>query len=179
AGSRELVPVRPPKANPPIRAIEGEERYTINEALGQEVSLTMKQLLDISPPAMKQMAFALQLATPRYRRVRVPQSTVRPAGAVNHAVAAGPRPPVVSTKTHQDDNQASLFFITAWVNDIPVDNTLVDGGSMVDLISSSVVNQMPGTPIRRDDSLKIILANNKRMTLDGYVSVHVNVKGVT
>ncbi|KAI9884923.1 MAG: hypothetical protein M1823_003270, partial [Watsoniomyces obsoletus] len=141
AGPRELVPVRPPKANPPIRAIEGEERYTINEALGQEVSLTMKQLLDISPPARKQMAFALQLATPRYRRVRVPQSTVRPAGAVNHAVAAGSRPPVVSTKAHQDDNQASLFFITAWVNDIPVDNTLVDGGSMVDLISSRVVNQ--------------------------------------
>ncbi|KAI9873701.1 MAG: hypothetical protein M1823_007859, partial [Watsoniomyces obsoletus] len=50
---------------------------------------------------------------------------------------------------------------------------------MVDLISSRVVNQMPGTPIRRDDSLKIILANDKRMTLDGYVSVHVNVEGVT
>ncbi|KAI9882544.1 MAG: hypothetical protein M1823_005704, partial [Watsoniomyces obsoletus] len=179
AGPRELVPVRPPKANPPIRAIQGEERYTIDEALGQEVSLTMKQLLDISPPARKQMAFALQLATPRCRRVRVPQSTVRPAGAVNHAVAAGSRRPVVSTKAHQDDNQASLFFITAWVSDIPVDNTLVDGRSMVDLISSRVVNQMLGTPIRRNDSLKIILANDRRMTLDGYVSVHVNVEGVT
>ncbi|KAI9882599.1 MAG: hypothetical protein M1823_005646, partial [Watsoniomyces obsoletus] len=179
AGPREMVPVRPPKANPPIRAIEGEERFSINEALNQEVTLPMKQLLDISPAARKQMAFALQLATPRYRRVRVPQSTVRPAGAVNHAVAAGSQPPVVSTKAHQDDNQASLFFITAWVNDNPVDNTLVDGGSMVDLISSRVVNQMPGTPIRRDDSLKIILANDKRMTLDGYVSVHVNVEGVT
>ncbi|KAI9881929.1 MAG: hypothetical protein M1823_006360, partial [Watsoniomyces obsoletus] len=68
AGPRELVPVRPPKANRPIRAIEGEERFSISEALNQEVSLPMKQLLDISPAVRKQMAFALQLATPRYRR---------------------------------------------------------------------------------------------------------------
>ncbi len=49
---------------------------------------------------------------------------------------------------------------------------------MVDLTSSHVVCQLLDTPIRCNDSMKIILANDKRMALNTYVQVQVNVAGV-
>ncbi len=176
-GPRELVPTRPPKISPPIPAIKGEERFSINKALDQEVTLSLKQLLDMSQTVRKEMAFALQSSAPRYRRKKVPKATQSAVGAVGQ-LATAVQPPIVSTKAHQDDNKASLFFVTAWIDKLPIKNTMVDGGAMVDLISSNVVSQLPDTPIRRDDSMKIILANDKRMTLDAYVVVYVNVAGV-
>ncbi len=48
----------------------------------------------------------------------------------------------------------------------------------MDLISSNVVSQLFDTLIRRDNSMRIILANNKQITLDTYDQVYVNVASV-
>ncbi len=116
ARSRELVPVKPPKNNPPIRAVDGGTRFTIDEALNQVVILPLKQLLNISQAARKQMAFALQSLAPQYKRKKVPKATQPAVGTVEQARMTRshlPQPPAVGTKAHKNNNLASLFFVTA------------------------------------------------------------------
>lgn len=69
--------------------------------------------------------------------------------------------------------------ITAWINDLQMPKTLLDGGSMVELISRSLVKKMSPRPlIFRDGHLRVSLPNDDLTTLTEYVKIRVNVEGV-
>lgn len=170
-GPRELVQPKEVKLPPPIRALASGERFLVEEILHQPVMISVGQLCDMSAPIRRQFASALQSSAPRYRRKKVPEATQpaveavwQPALTVQHPDL----PPAVMTKAPKDDDKASLVFITAWVRNVVVEDTLVDGGSMVDLISSHVIEKLPKTAIYRDQALDVILANDKRTKLDEY-----------
>ena len=57
--------------------------------------------------------------------------------------------------------------------------TLLDGGSIVELISQSLVRKMSPRPlIFRDRQLRVSLANDNLTTLTEYVKIRVNVEGL-
>lgn len=121
------------------------------------------------------MAFSLQGCTPRYRvRKTRKQPTddedVIDSSLVSSAVAkVTTSPPVITSRAHDDDGGSQPVMVTAWVNDLQMPKTLLDGGSMVELISRSLISKMNPRPlIFRDGHLRVSLANDDLTTL----SVH-------
>ena len=55
-------------------------------------------------------------------------------------------PPTVTLKAHDGDGKSQPLMITTWVNNMQLKKTLLDGGSMVELISRALVKQMNPKP---------------------------------
>lgn len=183
---QELVVPKIPKSGDPIRGLAGQPPYNvIDEILNKPVNITAAQLLNISDTAVKLMAFSLQRCTPRYRvkktrRLPTNEDNAIDDALITNAVAkAATTPPVITSRAHDDDGESQPVMITAWVNDLRMPKTLLDGGSMVELISRSLVKKMSPRPlIFRDGHLRVCLANDDLTTLTEYFKILVNVEGV-
>lgn len=134
---------------------------------------------------MKQMAFSLQRCIPRYRVKKIRKLPTNEEDALddalitNMAVKAVTTPLIITSRAHDDDGKRQPLMITAWVNDLRMPKTLLDGGSMVALISRTLVKKMSPRPlIFRDGLLRVSLANDDLTTLTEYVKIQVNVEGV-
>lgn len=123
----------------------------------------------------------MQRATPRYR-VRKPakQSEPTPPGPSGALIlAAAATPPPITSQAYEDDEQSQPVMIVAWVRTFRLMKVLLDGGSLVELISRGAVRRMkPQPPIYNDGYLRVSLATDKIDVLTEYVKVPVNVEGV-
>lgn len=69
--------------------------------------------------------------------------------------------------------------VTSWVRDSCFQKTLLDGGSLVELINRKLVMKMrPRPKIFSDSRIKVSLANDSVTVLSEYVKISVNVQGV-
>jgi hypothetical protein len=145
------------------------------------VTLPLGELLNESSHLRKEIAYGMQTTTPRYR-VKKPGEPA-PANAVipreNRLYGAQAAfPPAITARAREDDGQAKPLFVTSWIDNIKCPKTLIDGGSLVELISLRVMNQLPHIPIHTDGHVNIALADDRPSTLTRYAMLPVNVEGV-
>lgn len=176
---QELVSMKAPKLPDAIRGMANRQRFDISSILNLPVNISLGELLDRSDSTIKELAFNMQRATPRYRvRKTTGTNTIAaPSGAVMSAAAL--HPPPVTAQAFDDDGESKPVMITSWVHSLKLPRTLLDGGSLVELISEKKVNSMrPRPQIHTDGYLRVSLATDKLDTLTNYVLVPVNVEGV-
>ncbi|KAI9882298.1 MAG: hypothetical protein M1823_005958 [Watsoniomyces obsoletus] len=179
---KEPVPVKPLKLPVAIRAMQGSERYPITQALDLPITMSLKQYLDKSEAARKELAWMLQSTATKYRVKKVSKTGV----IAGHPAAAATTqhydpsfvPPPITANALKDDNQARAIFITSWIGKERLDRTLVDGGSMVELVSQHILDKLNDVPVHHNEQIQVSLANDKRIVLDKYVYLPVNVCGV-
>lgn len=70
------------------------------------------------------------------------------------------------------------IYITAWIENLRLDDALIDGGATVKIVSESVVKRLPGIKMHTDKAFNVILATDLEATLSKYVYLPVNVSGV-
>lgn len=69
------------------------------------------------------------------------------------------------------------MFVESWISDKRVPRTLLDGGSLVELISERIAREI-GAPIYSDAGKEISLADNHTTILKRYIYLPVNVGGI-
>ena len=77
-------------------------------------------------------------------------------------------PSTVTSMILPDDGEASSMFCTAWLELIKASRTLIDTGSIVDIVSEHMLNQLPKQMVHSDGHLNINLADNNKCTLHNY-----------
>ena len=172
---QELVTMKGPKLPDAIRGMVNRPRFDIGSIMDIPVQISLGELLDRSDSTIKELAYNMQRATPRYR--------VRKAAdkAPGHAVLAASAilPPPVTANAFEDDGESKPVMITSWVHSLRLPRTLLDGGSLVELINEKRVNAIrPRPTIHTDGYLRVSLATDKLDTLTNYVCIPVNVEGV-
>jgi len=69
--------------------------------------------------------------------------------------------------------------IVSWIEGTKLWKTLLDGGSLVELLSRKKLNQLnPRPKVHTNGHLRVSLATDKIDTLTDYVKIAVNVEGV-
>ena len=81
---QELVQPKAPKLPDPIRAMSNRPRFDVNKIFNLPIEIPLVELLDRSDVTVKEMAHAMQRATPRYR---VKKATKAKAGGENPSAA--------------------------------------------------------------------------------------------
>ncbi|QQK42212.1 hypothetical protein Pdw03_6113 [Penicillium digitatum] len=119
----------PPKVPGPIRVIGSGERFSIAKVL-------------------RETAWFLQDATPRFRvrrvKIRDPVSFVSDeayegSDRTNQLMICAP---AVTSEALEDDGRSSPMVVEAWIGDKKIPRTLLDGGSLVELISERMAGQI-------------------------------------
>ena len=118
----------------------------------------------------------MQSSATRYKCKRIPKATVPVTEAPVLLILQ--KLPKITAKAQKDNNKAAFIYITAWINRVVVTDTLVDGGAMVDLVSSRVIKQLPHIEVYKDNPTKIVLANKTQVDFTKYIILPVNVAGV-
>ena len=65
----------------------------------------------------------------------------------------------ILAKALDNDEKAKTIYMTTWVNGWCIPKTLIDGGSMVDLISQDIVEGL-SLPVFHTEEMHIRLAND-------------------
>ena len=179
---QELVIPKAPKLPDPIRGMMDRQRFHIDRILQLPLEISLGELLDRSESTVKELAYNLQKATPRYR-VRKPkgqkamEDDIQPTQAVFSGAAM--LPPAVTARAYDDDGQSCPLMITAWIKDTKLPRALVDGGSLIELVSEKCINRLKPKPlVRKDGFLRVSLATDSIDTLRHYTYIPVNVEGV-
>ena len=159
------------------------QRFDIGKILDLPVELTLGELLDRSDATIKELAYNMQRATPRYRvrkaSTKAADQDVGVASSSTALVASALVPPKVTAQAYEDDGQSRPVMITAWVHAAKMSRTLLDGGSVVELISERKINSIKPRPyVHTDGHLRVSLATDKVDVLTNYVLIPINVKGV-
>ena len=131
------------------------------------VTLPVGQLLNEAPQLRREVAFNLQSGVPRYRVKRAAKPAVGEESAVTMEAlsAAMVEPPVVTTQALEDDGVVKSIFLTSWVEQVRVDKTLADLGSVIEIASAKLMAQLPHLKIQSDGHVVINLVNDQRTTL--------------
>ena len=179
---QELVAQKGPKVPDPIRGMANESRFNVKQILNLPVQLSLGELLDRSDTTIKELAYAMQRATPRYRIRKQAAGTHGNQGGVQGSAimaASALLPPDVTARAYEDDGQSKPVMITSWIKALKLVKTLLDGGSLVELLGRKKLNQMhPRPKVYTDGHLRVSLATDKLDTLTDYVKIPVNVEGV-
>ncbi len=87
--------------------------------------------------------------------------------------------PSMTARVLEDDGMSFPFMISSWVLNQHLSKTLLDGGSLVELLSRRFVRGMKPRPaIQRDGRIQVSLANDSVTILDEYVIIPISVEGV-
>lgn len=179
---QELVVPKIPKKADSIRAMTGSERFDIKKIFDLPLEVTVGEFLDRSDSTIREMAYNMQRSTPRYRVKK--SKVIRDEEEENHAVSnaitnLASRPPPITAKVSEDDGMSIPLMISSWVLNQHLSRTLLDGGSLVELLSKRFIHKMKPRPtIQRDGRIRVSLANDSVTTLDEYVVIPINVEGV-
>lgn len=156
-----------PKESVPINMAKGKNRFEVNNFLDFPVTMTMWQLLDRSPQIRAQLARAMASSKPSKRGRKIA------------AVVPMPRPPRIETLAYEDlDSDVVCLYIEVWIGDYAISKTLVDSGSVVELINRNVVDQLKLKVYDMPETWTLQLADDGYTTVSQYVWAPVNVKGV-
>ncbi len=181
---QELVTPKGPKSTDPIRGMQSRSRFDISRILDLPLELTVGELLDRSDITIKDLAFNMQRSTPRYR---IKRSKVNAEGDTQEAenvqasmtISAAVLPPEVTARAYEDDGLSKPLMINSWIGTQRLPKSLLDGGSLVELLNRKVYNKMKPKPrIWTDGYIRVSLANDSVTTLREYVLVPVNVEGI-
>lgn len=134
----------------------------IYEILNKPVNFTAGQLLNISNTAVKQMAFSLKRCMPRYqvrktRKLPTHEDDVIDDALITTVAIKAITTPTITSRAHDDDGESQPLMITAWVNNLQMQKTLLDGASMVEQISPSLVKKTKTRPLIFRDGLCILV----------------------
>ena len=179
---QELVSKQGPKQPDPIRGMVTNKRFDINQVLSLPIQLSLGELLDRSDQTIKELAYNMQRATPRYRvrkATAAPQGAARaPANQVTLAASAM-LPPHVTAFAYEHDGQSKPVMILSWIHNTKFSRSLLDNGLLVELISRKKLNQLTPKPrIYTNGYFKVSLATDKLDTLTDYTIIPVSVQGV-
>lgn len=177
---QELVPVKLLKVPDPIRGMAGRNQFSVDQILKLPITMEIGQFLDKSDVSRQELALSMQRSTPRYR-VKKPSKAKGVQASSSIAMAAMPQayPPIVTAHAHEDDGQSQPLMTTAWVGGVKFEKTLLDGGSIVELVSGRKLRTMNPPPhIFTDGHLRVSLATDAVYTLTNYVQLPVNMQGV-
>jgi hypothetical protein len=153
----------------PIKAAVGYPRFDVKSLFDMSVNLPIRQILDMSPAIRREVAQAMQTSAPRKR-------TKKTAQAVNMAIDAAP---AVTAQANREDEEVECLFITSWINGKLIHRTLLDTGSVVELVSPNTLKYLGITQTNRmEESWAIKMANDEIATIKEYVWLSVNVEGV-
>ena len=176
---QELVVPKGVRIPDPMRGMVGQERFNVDRILRLPVEMSLGEFLDRSDITVKELAFNLQKAVPRYRirKQKAPETRFIPgANAVTSARSAAP---TITARALEDDGRSSPLMVTAWIHQTKLPRTLLDGGSLIELISQKAVNRLQPSPyVFSDGQIRVSLANDSLTTLTRYVRVPVNIEGV-
>lgn len=158
----------------PIKMAEDKDRFQVGAFLDTPVTLPMWPLLDRSPQLRVQLARAMASSRPTKREKKSTRSN--PVGAAATASKSW-TPPVIETIAHEDEEVICLY-IDAWIRKQKVSKTLVDSGTVVELISRKVVHDLDLQVYRMDEKWTLQLADDGHATVQEYVWVTVNVSEI-
>lgn len=121
----------------------------------------------------------MQKITLRYRtrkgKTKNTPQEVPPATSSNAVL----HPPPITSSACDDNGLSQPLMVTSWVRDSCFQKTLLDGGSLVELINRKLVMKMrPRHKIFSDSRIKVSLANDSVMVLSEYFKIPVNVQEV-
>ena len=161
------------KPVPPINWMRGQKQYSLQDALDDVTpKISFPQLLDVSPRLRRELAELLRSSVPRVRRKgkgKTAQGSTENVGVVKHT-------PLIMTEAHED-GEVHCLYIDAWIGDQLINDVLVDGGAMLDLISQKVVRKLR-LEKHLVKGLGMRLADDSLVRLDHYVWADVVVAGV-
>ncbi|KAF5855628.1 hypothetical protein ETB97_008863 [Aspergillus alliaceus] len=183
---REEIKPKEVELSGPIRAVAGSERLSMIKLLSDvEVVVKLNQLLDKSVDLRKELAWMLQSAAPRYRRKPVTRQSAGQASAKEkgkRAVHMAAFDPLVVSEALDDDGNSMPMYAVSWVQGYKVPATLLDSGSLVELIAEWLLKAFGKRGIEfnihTDEGKEISLADNTRTRLTRYIHVPVNIAGV-
>lgn len=133
---QELVVPKIPKKADSIRAMAGHERFDIRKIFDLPLEVTVGEFLDRSDTTIREMAFNMQRSTPRYQVKRPKPIRDEENQAVSNVVTNfSSQPPPITTKVSEDDGMSVPLMISSWVLNQHLSKTLLDGGSLVELLS--------------------------------------------
>ena len=151
----------------------GQKQYSLQDALDDITpKISFPQLLDVSPRLCRELAELLLSSVPRVRKKgkgKVAQGGTEHVGVVKHT-------PLIVTEAH-DDSEVHCLYIDAWIGDPLVNDVLVDGSAMLDLISQKVFKKLK-LEKHLVKGLGMRLADDSLVRLDHYVWADVIVAGV-
>lgn len=161
--NKDTIPIR-------IMRLGKQERYDVAETLCDwQVKMSMAQLLDRSPQIRTQLAKYLQIDRPTgKRRCRIPAyaaATTSLLGAIDEGY-------------DEDVDPISCLYISAQVNGVTVDRTMVDSGAVLELISPSLVKDLKIQMYHMDKRWSLKLANDLVVPITHYVLLEVIVAGI-
>lgn len=149
----------------PIKAMDGLSSFDLTKYMqNMVVNIGLPQLLQESPALRRQLVMLLTSANPRKKR------TVRASAALAEAG--------VTTAPELDEDSLEAMFIDVSVCGARVSSVLVDGGSLIDLISAKLVAALK-LPVFTGEGWSILLANDATVKVNKYVWVDVTVAKVT
>lgn len=168
----------------PIRGLDGD-RLAAGDLMNLEFTTSVGKVLNASDTLRQEFALQLQRNTPKYRvkksskgKQREPPEDSQQANNVAMAMAAT-GPPEVSARAYEDDGQSQPLMVTSWIGNVRMAKTLLDGGSIVELINHRKLLRMEPAPyVHTDGHLRVNLATDVIETLTNYTIVPVNVEGV-
>jgi len=178
---QELVIPKQTKPAAPIRAMVGRKEEEINDRiLDLMFPISLREYWNKSDQAIKETAFSMQRSTPRYRIRKQPVTAVPDnIPASKAALYEQEVAPVITARAHDDDGRSAPLMVTSWVNQHCLPRTLLDGGSLIELISRKALSRIQPSPrIRTDGNIRVSLANDSITTLTSYVVIPINVEGV-
>ena len=178
---QDLISKQGPKQPDPIRGMVMNKRFDINQVLSLPIQISLGELLDRSDQTIKELAYNIKRATPRYRFRKNPSAPQAARTSANQATlaAAAMLPPHVTAFAYEDDGQSKPVMTTSWIHSTKFSRNLLDNGSLVELISRKKMNQLiPKPKVYTDGFLRVSLATDKLDTLTNYAILPVNVEGV-
>lgn len=134
----------------------------IYEILNKPVNFTAGQLLNISNTAVKQMAFSLKRCMPRYqvrktRKLPTHEDDVIDDALITTVAIKAITTPTITSRAHDYDGESQPLMITASVNSLQMQKTLLNGASMVEQISPSLVKKTKTRPCIFQDGLCMLV----------------------
>jgi hypothetical protein len=102
-----------------------------------KVDMTVDEVLDLSPVIRWLLAYDMKSSV-----LQVRKSKARPNRYIVTAADKIVEELNVVQELPKNNKTPTCFFITSWVNSIPLYHTFVDSGAYVDLISPTTVQQL-------------------------------------
>ena len=160
-----------PKETIPVNMAKGKDRFHIDQFLEFPVTMSLWQLLDRSPQVRAQLARAMASSRPSKRGKKAP---ITMASQISYVGATAP---AILTEAH-DEEEVVCLYIDAWIKDHHVPRTLVDTGAVVELINPKLVEILNLEVHQMDEEWKLQMADDGLVSINEYVWVAVNVKGI-
>jgi len=129
----------------PINWMKDQRQYTIQDALfgpGLNPVITLRQLLDCSPRLMRELAELLRSCLPMTRKKNGAEIDSCEVQATGITVRVAGSPEVLSETLADNGQETECLYIEAWVGSQKIPDVLVDGGTMLELISKDLVRRL-------------------------------------